>query len=1183
MALSREEYQKRLAAVRRKNQFDLETTEGLYNLTQLVGGEVGQKADALLEKDESPFRRLWDSVKGGVGKAFDILQRPNFAVASATKNLLDDDYTTTFLEGAWTGITGRTKHTFFDVMTEQGWEPESRLGRGTKATTGFALDVLLDPTTYITFGAASGIKLGGRVLNKTGREFLQKGLEMGAGKEFGEEFVRKSLEGMIEKSPELYAHFVDHGGIKFFGQTLVAGSTLSATAKALPFMSKLDAVTEPARRTLYALFNRDASAKYGKLPDELIQIKQKYLDLGVVGEEDAQQLIRAIAKANNLTTQEMELVLNQIEKGLPFADERLNNVKRLIENAQARARRNELRAGISVQELPNYVLHSRMGDDVKMIPFKPGGGLPKLGAAEERQILKFVSEDGKRSLIGDARKLKLKPVQGIKGFFHELTTGEFNTLKDIENVLAKNGYKIRYKPQAGLRGGGVAGYFDPTRKEIVIATKTPTVKDVVDVLKHEITHNAHFNIAGKIEVFETFSGKGGRFQEAAKVLDNAKTVAKEEWEKILEANGISKAEFKAMSAAKKAYYKKPTELLAYAVSALQKNPARAKKLFPETAAALEELSSQNEIFNLLNKEVAPSGRTMTGRVYTDEAGEFFFAENAAVSEINEAFGEEFFDPNIVTAATARLVASERAVTARNFYREVAQKFGAPASHAPSNYVEAGVKGLENFRFHPAVAEELGTFKKTLINDEATNSLLRVFDRIQNYWKASVTSIFPAFHGRNAISNVFLSYGDIGAASLSPGKHALAVQIRVMSKQFDDLFQKSLGIGDEAVKAREELVELAKKVVIQKDGRGKSWTFGDLRRVLRDNRVALRDEFVGHMDTRDDILRRASQITDGKAKRTVRALNPLSSDNIVYRAGRRVGNSVEQQARIVHFLAQLQKTGDVQLAAQRVKQFLFDYQNLSTFEKGVMRRLVPFYTFTRKNMEQQVRLLITRPRVLVGQAKLVSSASDYFAAGGLTEEERSNLDEFLQEGLGIVYKRDGKEIEVINQVGLPVENFLSLLQSDWVLGQLSPAIKTPLELALGKSIFYDQDVEELNDGSAWVNAPDFIKDYLGYIEVESFGRTRPIVLNATRAYLIRQLPPTSRVISVIDQLQKENISGRVKLLQHTTGLKPYGRDLEIRALVADKERYRELQDLLEDAGIAPVFKKSFIPKDRELKN
>jgi len=963
---------------------DLNSTEGLYGVAQRAGGAVAERADEITGKDPGFFSQLGGALKTGLGKVLDVAQRFNYAGASAVKNVIDDDAETTFGGGLKSGITGQTKHTYTDVFEEAGWNPETKLGKFGKGAAGFALDVLLDPTTYVTFGASAGVKVSvagsTKVLSKSGNKLLAKGVAQKSGQEFGEQFVKDTIGRMAEKSPEMYKKFIDQGGIKFFGKSIISGGSIAGVTKMIPGMTKLDEATLPVRNTLYALFNRDASAKFGKLENlgqigekvdpmgaiiskgtgrEFVQMQQKFRDLGYVRSQEAVDRAVDIAKANKLTSQEAEFITNAIETRMPLSDERLENARKLLEQGLGRNLKDELKAGIEVGDLPNYVPHILLDSKSRNIPFKPTGVRVSLGATKGRTIGKL-GEEGAKATIG----------------------------------------------------------------------------------------------------------KG-----------------------------------------------------------------------------------------------------------TDVGA-------ATIAEINSAFGKDFFDPNIINTAAIRSVASARAVTSREFLTEVAQKFGTDARTAPTGYIESGAKELKGLKFHPAIVEQIDKFGKSMIGDDATNNLLRAFDKAQNFWKASVTSIFPAFHGRNAMSNVFLNFLDIGSASISPSKHVLATSLLNQNRQATNLARLSVGTGEGAKVAKIQLEKLLNKTVLTDDF-GKSWTFKEIRKELTNRRVAFGGEFTGFLDIREGLKDKIGKLAGAKKTlaEKVQPVNLFSQNNLAFRAGRAAGNIIEQQARVLNFITNLERTGDVVTSAERTKQFLFDYTNLSDFEKNVMRRLIPFYTFTRKNLELQVGQLAKQPGKLATQAKIFTNVSKMVSGGQLSEDETKKLPQFLQEGLGIVYKREGNKVEMINSLGIPIEQIFANLKPNAILGSLSPAIAVPLQAAIGKHFFFDKDLNDVNNATAYKNAPQAIKDYIGFtVRKNKDGTDRYIALNPTRLFVINNIPPLSRVVSVIGNLEDTNVSGNLKALRILTGLKPYGQDLDEQAKYQEKKKMRELQDMLDDSGVAPIFKRSFIPKE-----
>jgi hypothetical protein len=88
---------------------------------------------------------------------------------------------------------------------------------------------------------------------------------------------------------------------------------------------------------------------------------------------------------------------------------------------------------------------------------------------------------------------------------------------------------------------------------------------------------------------------------------------------------------------------------------------------------------------------------------------------------------------------------------------------------------------------------------------------------------------------------------------------------------------------------------------------------------------------------------------------------LLVNNPVIRTGQKVGQAIEDNARIALYLDGVEaKALTPFLAASRVREFLFDYGDLTAQELMVKNNLSRFYTFMRKNTELQARMLMESP-------------------------------------------------------------------------------------------------------------------------------------------------------------------------------------------------------------------------------
>lgn len=89
------------------------------------------------------------------------------------------------------------------------------------------------------------------------------------------------------------------------------------------------------------------------------------------------------------------------------------------------------------------------------------------------------------------------------------------------------------------------------------------------------------------------------------------------------------------------------------------------------------------------------------------------------------------------------------------------------------------------------------------------------------------------------------------------------------------------------------------------------------------------------------------------------LNPVSNENAIIKPGRAVGSFIEDANRLAMFMSEMRKHGDPKLAAQLVKETLFDYGDLTKADAAI-KTFVPFWTWTSKNIPAQIRGIMEHP-------------------------------------------------------------------------------------------------------------------------------------------------------------------------------------------------------------------------------
>jgi hypothetical protein len=200
----------------------------------------------------------------------------------------------------------------------------------------------------------------------------------------------------------------------------------------------------------------------------------------------------------------------------------------------------------------------------------------------------------------------------------------------------------------------------------------------------------------------------------------------------------------------------------------------------------------------------------------------------------------------------------------------------------------------------SIASDLKGANSFMGADPATQGMLRVFDKITNYWKGMATSVRLPFHLRNMQSNIFQSYL-AGVKNPKRFTDALMVQKSFVTK----------GNGVVTLGKKTYTYTELKRMIEDLGVHGKGWMAGDINKATTDELDAI--------------------LKYGK----LRKATPFS-------VGRMVGTAFEDNARIAVFMDSLAKGKSPKDASRVVRKYLFDYTELTDFEKGTMKRIIPFY-------------------------------------------------------------------------------------------------------------------------------------------------------------------------------------------------------------------------------------------------
>jgi len=392
--------------------------------------------------------------------------------------------------------------------------------------------------------------------------------------------------------------------------------------------------------------------------------------------------------------------------------------------------------------------------------------------------------------------------------------------------------------------------------------------------------------------------------------------------------------------------------------------------------------------------------------------------------------EQFFltDPSYISAV--RGTRGAKAITSAEFLRETGEKFGLPIADAPSTYIqlpENVIKlnpSLKGLVFPNEVAAEIGRASEYYMNPsyrpEVWDSFVKHFDQVQNVWKRWQLAVFPKYHLRNMVGNMWNNFLADVSVEYYPKASALQAYRKYGNiPYYGDLARKGLRTLGISIEDANKLILDAERLGVLEHG----WYASDIDLSIR-------------------------QAMGGKGGISGR--------------GMLVGRTIENNARLAHFMDRVVGRGkSVEEAALSVKKYLFDYGDLTHFERTVMKRLMPFYTWTRKNIPLQLESLLKTPEKFAPLAIPIRNREPI----DLLRLKYTNNN--LYQRLPLELQRTIDTVTYIPLEGiLPAADLAKIARpQDILFDLLSPFVKEPAQQAFNKDIYFDQPIQRYKGENA----------------------------------------------------------------------------------------------------------------------
>lgn len=326
------------------------------------------------------------------------------------------------------------------------------------------------------------------------------------------------------------------------------------------------------------------------------------------------------------------------------------------------------------------------------------------------------------------------------------------------------------------------------------------------------------------------------------------------------------------------------------------------------------------------------------------------------------------------------------------------------------------------------AHQLLEQAKVKMSDDGINAFLKSYDAMMNGWK-KIALFSVGYHVRNDVGANFNMYiGGMRPDQIASFK-AKAVKDIIDAKK---IIKKKQHQGIDSLTDKEKHIlanydQFRKEGLIDASAYHKEFVFGDTEKLL---------------------VRKVNQQTEKKGV--------IKNRRTPFEYSRDVGSSVDELNRYATYQWALKKFGgDSKKAANLTRDIHFDYEDLSSFEKNVGKRLMPFYTWIRKNLEFQLKSFVNKPSRHLNVEK---ARQMLFELTGIEEE---NIADYQRDSQALPVYGDGQGNGFLASLNLPNSDLIHASSNPTKVftDALSPFLKVPVELGTNTNLFTGKDIKE----------------------------------------------------------------------------------------------------------------------------
>ena len=299
--------------------------------------------------------------------------------------------------------------------------------------------------------------------------------------------------------------------------------------------------------------------------------------------------------------------------------------------------------------------------------------------------------------------------------------------------------------------------------------------------------------------------------------------------------------------------------------------------------------------------------------------------------------------------------------------------------------------IDGMYFPTDLAPQMGKMARGIdeMFESVSNSpLMRAYDSALRTWKTGVTIYAPSHHIRNMVGDVFMAWLD-GVSN--PAYYAKAAQVlKANHHRYSDIEIGKNPLSDILGEGRE--AEILGQIVGQSKGKIPKGTRIIASAHVGKKKFPLTIDQVYQMGYRHGLFPHSAQIEDLPGTETLmetlqNRFHPGKAGPFAPAKGkvahgvRQLSESREHYVRIAHYLHSLEhvKANSLeelfQKAADKVRKYHPDGLDLTPTEKKVLRRVIPFYSWTRKAIPLVLEGLVMHPAKILAYPKIMSAIQE----------------------------------------------------------------------------------------------------------------------------------------------------------------------------------------------------------------